>query len=62
MLQIKSKKISITNRYLEGLNIMSIVQLVGFGILIIGLFIYNSIIKLKCLDNSENKVEQPLLE
>lgn len=45
----------------EGLNMMSLVQLLGFSISILGSFIYNRVLKLPCI-RDETLNAQPLLQ
>ena len=45
----------------EGLNLMSLVQLLGFSVSILGSFIYNRVIKLKCIEKEIVNTE-PLIE
>lgn len=44
----------------EGLNLMSLVQLLGFSVSILGSFIYNRVIKFKCLEKDVVNTE-PLI-
>lgn len=48
-----------SKKYLEGLNYMSIVELLGFMLLVCGLFVYYGVVKFKWSTYEEEEVLQP---